>query len=198
MARQFQYGDIARRLKALLGLQGRDAWQLEESLLPMVLTADASQLPFVAEPLSGMCFDEVTGAASTPHTAISLTASGVFWLRQIVVTRLTTGWVEVNRSGQLETDGTFLDTAMLDMSTSSAGGRGSHFLPITCRGWTVAPANVGGGLAAQFKTIANTPFLLPLDVLLRRGEALYVKNTDSGTNLTVSYQGLYYPSITTP
>lgn len=199
MARPFQYGDIARRLKALLGLQGRDAWQLEESLLPVVVSADASQLPFVAEPLAGSVYQEVLGAvANQAHTAITLTASGVFWLRQLCITRLTTGNVEVNRSGRIETDGTFTDRSMLDLSTNSAGAVGSKFLPLTCRGWTVQPAAIGLGLAAQFKTLANTPFILPFDCLLRQGEALYVKCTDTNTQITCSYQGLYYPSITTP
>ncbi len=197
--RPFQYGDIATRLKALLGLQGRDNWQVEESLLPVVVVGSASELPFAAEPRAGAGYGEVTGAAGQQATiAFQLTGPGCLWLTDLDASLSLAGRIETNRSGALAAAGAFTDKNMLDVSSNSGGASGSQFLPVLIRQWTTPPAAIGSGIAHVFSMAADAGRALPLNVLLRTNEVLYVKALSNAVTIRASVSGLYYPSLTPP
>jgi hypothetical protein len=194
--RPFQFGDIAHRLTAALGLQGRDAFAVEEAILPVVLAADATQLPFALEPRSVLGYGQATGAAGQQATlGCTLTGSGKLWIRELLVTRTTAGTVEVNRSGRIETTGSSTDRALVDLSSSNAPNQGPQFAPALVRQWTTPPVAIGSGIAAQFALAAAIALVWPLDAVLSQGETLYVKNVDNATQLTCVFQGYYYPSL---
>lgn len=197
--RTYQFGDIAHRLAQALGLQGRDAFAVEESILPVAQVVDASALPYATEPRAVTCFGDATGAVgNSPHLGLTLTGSGKLWIRQLVMVRPTSaGAVEINRSGRIETDGTFTDRAGVDTSSNNAPNQGPQFLPLKVRQWTVQPAAIGSGVAAQFRMAQNAPLVWPVDVVLSPGECFYAKTLDTAVQLTTVFQGLYYPSLST-
>lgn len=194
--RPFQFGDVSTRLKAALGLQGRDNWSVEEGLLPVVVVQDATLLPFAHEPRALLGYGQATGVAGKQATlGLTLTGSGKLWIRQLIVTRTTAGPVEVNRSGRMEAGGTSTDRVPVDMSSSNAPNQGSQFLPAIVRQWTDPPVGIGTGIAALFTLGAAVAFVWPLDCVLSPTECLYVKNTDNATQITCVFHGLYFPSV---
>jgi hypothetical protein len=196
LARQVQFGDLAGRLARALDLtSGAGALTLEEGVLPVVIVSDATELPFATEPRAGAGYGSVTGAVGQQATiALNLTGSGKFWLKQLVISRATTGLIEVNRSGRLEAAGTFTDKIMLDVSSKSAPAQGSLFLPLTIRQYTTPPVGIGTGIAWAFSLGAGIALVWPVDMLIGQGETIYVKNLDTATLITVNFQGMYYPT----
>jgi hypothetical protein len=195
LGRIVQFGDLTGRLVRALDVQGSGSLVLEEQLLPVVIASDATELPFASEPRAGGGYGNATGAAGQQVThALTLTGSGKFWLKQLVVSRAVTGSIEVNRSGRLEAAGTFTDKAMLDLSSKSAPAQGSLFLPLTIRSYTTPPVAIGAGIALSFSLGAGIALIWPIDVLIGTGETIYVKNLDNATQLTANFLGMYYPT----
>lgn len=195
MSRIIQFGDLGTRLGRALDLVGGGGLVLEDGVIPVVIVSDATELPFANEPRSGGVYGDVTGAVGQqPTLGLVLNASGIFWLKQIMVTRTAAGWVEVNRSGRTEADGVFTEKVMVDLSSKSSPSQGSLFLPASVRQYTTSPAAIGSGIAQQFFCPANSPIQFPIAAVIRQGEVLYVKNQETATRLVVAFSGSYYPT----
>lgn len=197
--RGFQYGDIEGRLKALLQLQGRSNFAVEESILPVVLAGDAHELPFANEPRAGAGYGVALGAAGQQGTiAFQLTGPGCLWLTSLDAAVSAAGLIETNRSGQLAAGGVSTDKNMLDVSSNTGGAAGSLFLPVLIRQFTTPPAAIGPGIAHVFSMAADAGRSLPLNVLLRTNEVLYVKALSNAVTIRAAVSALYYPSVSPP
>jgi len=195
VTRIVQFGDLSGRLVRALDLVGGGELRVEDAIIPVAIVSDATELPFAQEPRAGAVYGEATGAVGQQVThALTLTGSGKFWLKQLVLSRAVTGRIELNRSGRLEAGGTSTDKTMLDLSSKSAPAQGSLFLPLTLKQYTTPPVGIGTGIACSFSLGAGVALIWPVDVLIGQGETIYVKNLDTATQLTANFQGMYYPT----
>jgi hypothetical protein len=191
-------GDIANRLRRALAITGRIPTALDETIVPVAIVRTADELPYALDPLAWEIGQEVQGGAAELST-LGFTNEGD--PRSVaIVDELTLQVgvadtrVEISRSGVKQ-------TAIAPASTKKAADMSSK-----CQGLTTAldTGILGSAWNLDITTVGSigriirctlTPIVIPIQVVLRFGETLYVKTLTDNIRITVGARGRYWSNL---
>lgn len=195
-----QQGDSTERLRRALGVRGILQPNLETNVVPVVNLGDLGDAPYALDPAGGAGYQTGTSLAANQAT-VGIVNEGpegsAFLAEQIVVSSSTAapGAIEVSRSGVIQTAVAPTDNNVLADTTSQCRpGTTGRDLPVRLAFWDSNIVTVGS-ICEVFRIAQNTPFLLPIKHLLRRGEVLYVKTLSNQINLAVGVSGRFWAAI---
>jgi hypothetical protein len=198
MSTRIQQGDTTDRLRRSLGIRGPYSADLEPQLFPTVNLADLGEAPYALDPAHGAGYQSFTSQAANQAT-VGIVNEGpegsVFLVEQLVVSVSVATLIEVSRSGILQTAVAALDSnQMADTTSQARPGATGRDLPVRIVAWDANIVTVGS-ICEVARLAVNSPLVLPVKHLLRRGEVCYCKSLSNQIGLTVGVSGRFWSSL---
>jgi hypothetical protein len=194
-----QLGELANRVRRALDTRGRLPLALDETVVPVVLIADADEVPYALDPIHAAGFQRGTGAAAAQCT-IGISNQGpegsVFILEQLAIACGTANAeIEISRSGTLTADVPASSRVMADLTSQARPGAVGRDVPVRLDLHTATTITTVGSICEMIRTGPDRSLILPVKHYLRRGEVCFVKCSAVNQLLSVGASGRYFLKI---
>jgi hypothetical protein len=193
-----QLGELANRVRRALDTRGRLPLALDETIVPVVLIADADEVPYALDPQHAAGFQRGTGAVGVQVT-IGISNQGpegsVFILEQLTISMAAAGLVEVSRSGTLTADIPADSNLMADLTSQARPGAVGRDIPVRLDLHTATTIATVGSICEIVTAPSTSTLVLPVKHYLRKNEVCFVKCMGTAQTLIIGASGRFFQKI---